>query len=325
MSTGVSFDVEPLIAAAIRAPSSHNSQPWRFRRDGNSIQLLADRTRALPVSDPDGREMIISCGAALFNLRVAAAVAGHGTRDVVRANDLGRAPRGSTTDLLASVALEGRPSRRLAELGDAIESRHTHRGAFRRNGVDGATVASLDALAADHRIALNWVPGPQRDGLAELVARATCTQFADRAWRAELASWMKPAAAGDGLLAAGVGGAIGRQVVRWFDVGKGQALAGAAAVRDAPLVAVLSTGGDTPADWLRMGEALEHLLLAGATQGLQARYVNQPCQVEAARQHLRSDLGLTGFPQLVVLLGVPVDSPRRPSVRRPLEAVLAQP
>ena len=63
---------------ATLAPSSHNSQPWRFMVDGDTISLLADRTRSLPVVDPYDRELLISCGAALLNLRAALAHFGHG-------------------------------------------------------------------------------------------------------------------------------------------------------------------------------------------------------------------------------------------------------
>ena len=59
-----------LIATAARAPSVHNTQPWRFRAGQYVIELYADQRRKLRV-DPAGREMLISCGAALFGLRLA--------------------------------------------------------------------------------------------------------------------------------------------------------------------------------------------------------------------------------------------------------------
>lgn len=65
-----------LLQSAVLAPSSHNTQPWRFRISGDRVELYADRTRALPVNDPENRELTISCGCALMNIRVAAAEAG---------------------------------------------------------------------------------------------------------------------------------------------------------------------------------------------------------------------------------------------------------
>ena len=68
--------LDDCLDAAVAAPSAHNSQPWRFRLLRETVDLIADRTRALAVNDPYDRELTISCGAALFNLRVAAAARG---------------------------------------------------------------------------------------------------------------------------------------------------------------------------------------------------------------------------------------------------------
>lgn len=65
--------IDRMLARAIRAPSSHNTQPWLFDCRDERIDLLADRTRALPANDPEDRELTISCGCALMTLRVAAA------------------------------------------------------------------------------------------------------------------------------------------------------------------------------------------------------------------------------------------------------------
>lgn len=90
--------------------------------------------------------------------------------------------------------------------------------------------------------------------------------------------------------------------------------------RSAPLLALLHTPRDTPADWLRTGRALQHLLLTACNLGLQGGYLNQPVQVTALRSRL-GELTGTAFPQLVLRLGTPV-SPPPASPRRPLTAVL---
>src|SRR5215472_17796487 len=62
--------VTELLATAARAPSVHNTQPWRFAVGAHAIDLYADTDRKVG-QDRDGREMLISCGAALFGLRLA--------------------------------------------------------------------------------------------------------------------------------------------------------------------------------------------------------------------------------------------------------------
>ena len=58
-----------LIEVAARAPSVHNTQPWRFQVSEHVIELYPDTSRQL-LEDPAGREMLISCGAALYGLRL---------------------------------------------------------------------------------------------------------------------------------------------------------------------------------------------------------------------------------------------------------------
>jgi nitroreductase len=76
-TTTWSEGVMGLVGKAVLAPSSHNTQPWFFLLGKPHIDLLADRTRALPVNDPEDRELTISCGCALMNLLLAAAASGH--------------------------------------------------------------------------------------------------------------------------------------------------------------------------------------------------------------------------------------------------------
>ena len=184
---------EALVAAAVRAPSSHNTQPWWFRCVGETIELYADRTRALPVNDPFDRELTISCGAALFNLCVAAEA-------VTFTPEVHLLPGGGA-DLLASVTCRPAASASTAELADAIASRRTHRDAFSTHPVPSDLAGRLEAVAPEHGVTLAWVPaGPKREGLAELVARGSRAQFDDPSWRRELASWMHPRRRGDGLV-----------------------------------------------------------------------------------------------------------------------------
>lgn len=304
-----------LVEAAVQAPSSHNTQPWQFSCSDDRIELRADRTRALPVNDPAGRELTISCGAALSNLRVAAAAAG-----LAAAVEL--LPAGSDRELLATVVLRPDGSDDRGALAGAIPLRRTLRGAFGDGRVPEDLVPRLDAVAAAEGVELRWVaPGAARDRVAELVAAGDRVQFADPAWRRELASWMRPPRTGDGLTVPRLTGAATRFAVTRFDLGASTARKDAALTRAAPLLGVLATAEDGPDDWLRTGQALQHVLLVAAGDGVQAGYVNQPCQVAELRPALREALALAGQPQIAVRLGIPGRAPS-PSPRRPVDDVI---
>jgi hypothetical protein len=60
-----------LIHAAVMAPSSLHTQPWLFRPDGEVIDLLADRTRALPVNRPGYAHLLLRIGTPMRDLPTA--------------------------------------------------------------------------------------------------------------------------------------------------------------------------------------------------------------------------------------------------------------
>jgi nitroreductase len=307
-----------IVRSAALAPSSHNTQPWIFRVDGDTVELWADRTRALPVNDPHDRELTISCGAALLNARVAAAHSGTGARVSVLPD-----PE-VEPDLLARATLEGEPETGLADpsLFDAIRERRTVRDPFERRVPDPGLVSALTEAAGRHGA---WIAEihdePRREGVVALVAEGDRRQFADPRWRRELAAWMHPRRKGDGLVMHGMPAPVVRAVVSHFDVGRSTAERDAHLAAMAPLLVVLGTDGDDPENWLAAGEALEHLLLVAAAAGVQASYLNQPCQVTELRPKLAEIVGTGASPQVVLRLGYPTDeTPRAP--RRPLDDVI---
>jgi hypothetical protein len=307
-----------LLAAAIRAPSSHNTQPWRFRVRDARIDLLADRDRALPVNDPHGRELAISCGAALFNLQVAAAA--EGFTPIVSL-----LPGAHNPDLLASLALlpGTPPPPHWPGLHAAIDRRHTCRKRFAQRRVESPLLAQLVAAAADHGAWLAvLVDPPQRHALAALVAEGDALQWQDARWRQELAAWMHPASHGDGLTVPLLASPFVRQAVRSFDLGDGVGERDRALADGAPVLAVLGTLADSHGDWLRAGQALQQLLLTAAAAGVQASYLNQPIQIAALRGRVAQAIAHAGEPQLVLRLGYPLDA-LEPAPRRPLADVIA--
>ena len=305
-----------LIERAVLAPSSHNTQPWRFRIADAAIDLFADRTRALPANDPEDRELTISCGCALLNLRVAAAAEG-------LAVAVSLLPDPAEPDWLARVAVNPQTHRPLkeTELSEHIEGRRTYRKRFEATPVGDTVIAQLaEATRSEGAWLLPLSKEEERQAVARLVAEGDAVQWANPSWRRELAAWMHPRRRGDGLTVPGLAGPLAQFVVRTFDMGGGVGAKDRELADASPLLAVLGTERDDAHAWLSAGQALEHTLLTACKLGLQASYLNQPVQVASLRPQLQNLTG-GGFPQIVLRLGYP-SSEITATPRRPVEDVL---
>ncbi|WP_321964576.1 Acg family FMN-binding oxidoreductase [Paraburkholderia sp. J7] len=312
---------------ATLAPSSHNSQPWRFVASRDRILLCADRLRALPVVDPYDRELIISCGAALFNLRVALASLGIGYAITLF-------PTSLDPDLLADVRLlRERPvGAELAALVSAISRRVTTRRPFSPVPVAAAVERELiDAARAEGVEVACATEAGTREAIADLVAEADQRQFADPRFRRELAKWIHPRHTGDGMpsYAAGLGSLLdfatplAASAIRTFDVGGGVAATHRELAAASPLLLGIATSVDDAQAWLAAGEALERVLLVLTSHGLCASYLNQPIEVAELRARLSALLGMPGAVCPQVLLRIGHGTPDAPSPRRPLSEVVA--
>lgn len=291
---------------AILAPSSHNSQPWQFRINNEQLELYADRTRALAVVDHADRELVISCGAALFCLRVALQYLG-----VEPLIEL--APDGPAADLLARVRVGERhnPTEEDRTLFQAITQRRTTRTAFEpRDLPDPLQRALADAVEGEG--ASLWVmrTPQQRTQLAELIALADQEQWSDPRVRRELAAWIHPnrRASHDGIPGYAMGmsdlmSSTAPFVMRTFDLGGGIAARDRDIAIGSPLLAVIGTKADNSGDWLVAGQALMHLLLLATAQGVRASYLNQPIELPHLRWRLREMLANELYPQLCLRLG----------------------
>jgi hypothetical protein len=320
MSRPPALDLDTVIATATRAPSLHNTQPWRFRASAATIELYTDPGRRLDGLDPNGREMVISCGAALFGLRLAVRHAGF--RPV--AEILPCWPR---LDPLARLRLGpgaavGPGERQFAA---AVWLRHTHRGPFAPEPLPPGLLPALRRDAEAEGGALLVIPDdPRSEGLRRLVEAAERRQAGDPALVAETAAWTRHGDARDGVPARAfpVRASIGppRLRLRDFDQARGlgrlampgsppprselaRTPAHAPDERVAPATVVLLTAGDGPADWLRAGQALHRMLLRAATRWVFGSLHSQPLEVAPIRAALRARLGVAGAPQMVLQLG----------------------
>lgn len=307
-------ELRSVVRSATRAPSSHNTQPWHFEFSDGVLSLFADPLRSLPANDPFDRELTISCGAALLNLRVALSVPGFSA-------GIDLLPEGRRSDLLATVRIEPGPGAVDPGLAEMIEKRRTTRGPFTGANLERDLLDRMAYAAEAEGCWLEFLDDSQREAVSELIAEGDQRQFSDPTWRHELASWLHPRRSGDGLALSGFSRPVAKLVVSAFDLGKSTGRKDAELAEEAPCLAVLGTDLDLDEDWLQAGQALQLMLLVAARDGVQAGYLNQPCQVADLRPRLRSLLRHRGSPQVVVRLGYPAD-PSRPAPRRNVDQVL---
>ncbi|HEY0639462.1 MAG TPA: nitroreductase [Pseudonocardiaceae bacterium] len=310
--TAVAADWRPALVAAGAAPSVHNTQPWRFVAGPSWLELHLDPARLLPVADPTGREARISCGAALLNLELA--VRAEGVEPVV---DL--LPSAGPPTLRAVVRRGARrgatPSTQ--RLHAAIARRRSHRRPFHPAPVPSAVLHDLGHAASTEGGYLRLLREPRLTGeVAALVREAERRQAEDPDYREELRRWISP----DGERADGVphsaagprGGDLDVLRIRDFAPDHDRP---ARAYESDPLLGVLLLPGDTPRDQLRAGRALERVLLTATSRGVGASMISSPVELAGPRSALRTLLGGSMWPQLVLRFGaaVPVaGSPRRP-------------
>jgi nitroreductase len=311
-----------VVRYAVLAPSSHNTQPWRFRVTEDAVEVHADPDRRLAVADPEGRETVLSCGAAVFLLRVA--LRRFGWTDEVEV-----LPDPANPDHLATVrpGPATQPGKEVLTLFRAIPRRRTYRLPFERREVSAAIAAALLEAAEDEGAVLHPVGGEVALGVADLVARGERVQFADPAFRAELSRWLRSTreTSGDGIPAEALGvpgifAPVVPGLVARADVGRLLAGRERQAAEEAPLLAVLASENDTPREWIASGQALARVLLVAAAAGVSASFLNQPVQVPPLRQRLRALLATGDAPQAVLRLGYAPECP--PTARRELAEVL---
>jgi hypothetical protein len=297
-------DVEWALAQAGRAPSIHNTQPWRFCWDESSFILIADTARGLTVADPDSRELVLSCGAALFNLRLA-------LRKLGWRSSLALLPDTTDPRVLAALTVTDPAPATPAEarLAAAIPRRHTHRGDFEERPISPALAIRLQQAAAAEGAELHYVHAPgQRGKIEQLTREAEWTQSAHDGAREELAAWT-PAPGSprrDGVPAtaypAGRGAHAGNIAARDFDSGRDVGALDTAGPIPG-LLAILTTPEDLQGDWLHAGMGLAAVLTTAAEQWAFAALHSQVIEVPPLRAELRRELATSAYPQLVLQLG----------------------
>ena len=317
-----------VVGAAVWAPSVHNTQPWQFTASGSQITLHADVRRQLQVADPRGREMMISCGAALLTAKLALRMLGYVPETRVL-------PDPAEPLLVARLRWRRQAPPAMAEerLFDQVTRRRTHRGGFEPVPPDPGLVEVLRQDAARQGAMLRVAITDQaRAVLAAITDMAQRVESLDTAYMRELAAWAPPPGSSQ-LDGVAVSSYPARPELtnpyfpgRDFAAGRGWGLPSYGAIsftRFTGLVCLLTTPADDPSAWVDAGQALQLILLRASTFGVAAALHTQPVEVGWLREAIRAQLGDGSYPQLVLRLGTVLQN--AVSFRRPANAVLASP
>jgi Nitroreductase family len=311
---------------AVKAPSVHNTQPWRFHHGQHEVSISANNERQVKIADPQGREMMISCGAALFNMRVALRYLGWVPKTRVL-------PDHDLPNLVARVSWDQQvpPLEYEKELFHQIARRRTHRGGFDPTPLPDELLAALPEQAAKENATLTLLTHDQQraGALAAVVEAGDYALRLDVERAKEEARWAPgpDSHRQDGVPTTAYP-AHPEQTEpsfrsRDYAHGHGWGLPPDAedpVVRSAGVVGLLTTSVDQPADWIHAGQALQRVLLVASSYNVAAALHSQPLEIPLLRDFIRVHLGGRAYPQMVLRLGA--TSEKAVSVRRPVDEVL---
>ncbi|OLP01553.1 NAD(P)H nitroreductase [Mycolicibacterium porcinum] len=318
------FDTATLTRAvqlASRAPSLHNTQPWRLVAEGDCLHLHLDPYRVVTATDRSAREAVISCGVLLDHLRVAMAAAGWATA-------VDRFPNPNDLDHLAT--LQFSPMDFVTEAhrrrADAILARRTDRLPMAAYADWDAFEVLLRTRLAEGPVHLDVLAEDMRSRVAEAAELTESLRLYDSGYHAELAWWTTPFATEDGIPQSSLVSAAESErvaVARTFPVTAHSDRRTTVGDDSATLV-VLSTDGYSRADALDAGEALSALLLECTLSGLSTCPVSHVTELHASRDIIGTLIGRDACPQLLIRIGIAptiTDAPP-PTPRRAVEAFL---
>lgn len=301
-----------VLTLATRAPSIHNTQPWRWRVNTNSLDLYCEPEMQLHRTDPDGRDLIISCGVALHHCVVALASLGWQAK-------VSRFPDPDNSRHLASIEVTPLvPDHADIALAAAIPRRRTDRRAYNSWPVAGGDIAQMAARAARSGVMLRQVDA--LDKMRAIVAQSVLNHASDDAYMRELTAWSGRYGAVAGVPARSAPPSDPHAPIpgRLF-AGPGLAQpSGVSPTDDSAAILALGTEKDDRMARLRAGEATSIVLLTATAMGLASCPITEPLEIPETREALRTDVfGASGYPQMLLRVGwAPINADPLPSTPR---------
>jgi len=330
------------VVAATLAANAHNTQPWAFSIADHAITIRPDWTRHLTVSDPTGRQLFLSIGAALENLLITARADGHHPTVILIRQPAEKNPHDLNITVTFNVT-DSTVDEHIKHLATAIPNRRSCRHIFDttsnqsslraiQSRSDGVTVSTQTTFIDDDHI---------KRSIADLAAAATRDAFSQKPFRTELSQWIRNnfTTQGDGMPAFSNGvpdipSLLGPTLIRFVNIGPKQATDEHAWMTSSDLLAVISTQNDDPASWIAAGQTLERLMLQANVLGLSSSIIESPIEVSKYRPQLTkiitdapqiTDYRLPvtdySFTQVLMRFGS-CAKPHHPTPRRPVSEVI---
>jgi nitroreductase len=324
MSAGFpdSKTIRTALTMAVRAPSVHNTQPWLWRVADNSVHLYSNPSLRLPITDPDSRDLTISCGIALNHCAVAFAALGWLAK-------VHRFPNPADSSHLAAMELEPYSATEVdVALAAAILRRRTDRRRYNAQPVSVADISLMGARAARAGVMLRNVESLTR--LSELVSEAAYRHASSFDYLNELSTWSGRYASQAGVPARSAprldpAAAIPRRAFAGPVLTEPPRTSQA---DDNAAVLALGTRDDDNVSRLRAGEATSAVLLTATALGLASCPITEPLEIKEIRDEVAADVfGTSGYPQMLLRIGwAPVNAEPLPATpRRALSDVVTWP
>lgn len=314
-------DFLKIAGCAVKAPSGHNTQPWIFVITENSIVLKPDFNVALPVVDPDNRELYISLGCALENLLIAARHFGY----EAWVNE--SSPGGISVGLAKNNEVAG------SSLFSQIEKRQTNRAVYAGEKIPSRILERLKSVRRENQIQFYFaeIGSPLADTLAGYIGKGNTIQMSDQAFKEELLSWMRfnkkqVGECGDGLSYDVFGNPplprwMAKTIVHWFLKPDKQNKSDQAKIASSSHLVVFTTQDNTIEEWIDLGRTLQRFLLEATEAGIACAHLNQACEVPELSGQMRDLLPINReYPTLMLRMGYAEPMPF--SLRKRIEVML---
>lgn len=306
-------DFTEIIKYAAKAPSGHNSQPWKFKITNEGIAILPDYRAALPVVDKDNRELFISLGCAAENIVVSATFYGYESK-ITERGEAG-----------INITLSGNSEVKCDELFYSIEKRQTNRNVYSGDKIAAKALETLESTVREPGVRIYFSETGSVTGrlLKEYVALGNAVQMNDKGFKNELLSWMRFNAKhertmNDGLSYRVFGNPplpkfIARPIVSCFLKPDVQNKSDMKKIESSSHLVMLTIQNNTHEGWIDLGRTLQRLLLNATKSGISCAFINQPCEVRALAAELQNKLtGFKGYPALILRMGYAGPAPYSP-------------